>query len=161
MANISMRPVVIDDAVRDRAKKLMAFAYEHRENLEESRKRRSTGTLLKDAQAFTMAVPQGYHVAYTIEQDVNLGWVQRISVWNQSSPKFAPQPNAVAEILTQLFDIRAKRLGVPPGKEGVLNEALSVNQTELPNACIVVELLYPFAFPKTDSVGREQLHVEQ
>jgi len=154
MANISMRPLQINDAIRERAGKLMAFALTHRESLAESRNRQSTGLLLKDAQAYTLTVPVGYNIAYTIEQDVSLGWVQRVSVWNQLNPKTDPSPEAVTRILSELFKIVAQTTG----KGGVLNEALRVERRELPSGHLVIDLLYPFKFPEGSS---ESFHVEQ
>lgn len=148
MANIALRQVKIDDAARARAKEIMAYAFEHRESLTALRNRLGTGMPMPDAEKFSMQLPVGYNIAYTIEQRDN-GWYQCISVF-QATPRIEPHPPAVAAIVTELFGIKAEKAQTPGGRGGgVLNEALEIGSQNLPNGCIAKNLLYPFKFPKT------------
>lgn len=143
MAHIALRQVTIDNAARERAREIMRYAFEHRETLVALRNRLASGRPLPEAENFSMKVPVGYSIAYTIEQR-DRGWVQHVSVY-QETPRMHPHPPAVAAIITELFGITCAHKNMRGA--GVLAEALEVSEQKLPNGCIAVDLLYPFKFP--------------
>ena len=145
MSNTAMRALNITDAARARAKEIKQYAFEHREGMTANRNRLSSGRNLADPENFCMQVPVGFNIAYNIEQGMT-GWVQRISVY-QATPKLTPHPPTVARIVEELFDIHPARNPVPGKGSGVLAEALSVEQQNLPNGCIAINLLYKFVIP--------------
>lgn len=141
-----MRPVQLDDVARARAKEVMAYAAAHRESLTDLRNRLASGMPMKNPEAFMFEVQVGYSVAYTIEQR-DRGWVQHISIF-QATPRIMPHPPVVAQILTELFDIKPTKAVPANGRSsGVLGEALKVEQQTLPNGCLALDLFYPFVFP--------------
>ena len=140
MSNISLRPLAITPEVRDRAKAVQDYAFEHRENLVQLRNRMSTGALPPgDFDNFVLNIERGYKVVYSInQQPAPHNWCHQISI-SVDTPKMMPNPQAVVEIL-KLFGIEPK-LNMP---HGVLAEAVTIWEERVSAATTAVNLLFSF-----------------
>lgn len=142
MSNINLRPLLITDSVKARAKQIQQHAFLRRESLSSLLNRLGTGALDPgNDEQLRMQIDHGYKVVYSIEQQpAPLGWCQHISI-SVESPRMTPNPAAVVEILA-LWDITAKT----PNAGGVLREARSIWTEKLADYRLAVNLLYPYVF---------------